>query len=166
MCVNNNLATISLFFRIYICYYHLGIRFMQAFWHTVKVNVAQRFCITGLGAQSSKPFLNHTPNGIPELWLAVLVLYAKGSDTRRELQNRSSPCPDSHHGYGGNPLFILEYAYLSLWHLVWFNWLWPMQNAEKQHNRRSETQHSGWKECNSVGSVSLILAILRNRCLV
>lgn len=35
---------------------------MQAFWHTVKVNVAQRFCITGLGAQSSKPFLNHTPN--------------------------------------------------------------------------------------------------------
>lgn len=24
------------------------------------------------------------------------------------------PVHDSHHGYGGNPLFILEYAYLSL----------------------------------------------------
>lgn len=149
-----------------VCVITIRIRFTQAFWHSVQMNVAHRFCITGLGAQSSKPFVNHTPNGIPELswqcWYHMQRVQTLGGICRSAVAH----VRNSHHGYSGNTLLILEYAYLSLWHLVRFNLFWPVQDAEKQHNRRSETQHLGWKERNSVGSVSLILAILKNRCLL
>lgn len=146
-CVNDNLTTICLFFRIHTCYYCLDyrIRFMQAFWHTVQVNVAHRFCITGLGAQSSKPFLNHTLMASQSCdWQCWYHMQKVGSDTWRDLQN---PVRDSHHGYSGKTLCILEHAYLSLWQ---FDTIYFGQCKMLESGTTEDLRHRTWAEKNGI----------------
>ena len=126
--------------------------------------MAQKFCIIGLGALSSKAFPNHSPNGIQEMWLAVLISYVKGSDIRTKyFQNCNITCswqspwlPYQTFIYPGICLSIpLPLSLIQL--ILAIAKLWKAAQT-----KRFQTQHLGWKELNSVGSIPLILANKKN----